>query len=158
MFLTWGEGKDVSRGLARRVAGVVCPPFRWCCAGGMHRTLLLLPTPCFCSWLFRSGSWAFLVFLYLLFRICPNPTCTKLFLVPYSFFLFCGSWRGAFRCKHCSTAAKGPGSQSVTPSLLKSLEAGFLKVSNVSSFEAESRKVSVTKLNQPNCIVRPIDL
>jgi len=88
------------------------------------------------------------VFLYLLFRICPNCTCTQLLLVPSSFFLFCGSWRGAFRCKHCSTAAEGPRSQPVTPSLLKSLEAGFLQVSNVSSLEAESRKVSVIKLNQ----------
>ena len=50
------------------------------CAGGMRSTLLFLPTPCFCSWLFRSGSWVF-GFCMLLSRICPNCTYTQLFLL-----------------------------------------------------------------------------
>ena len=56
----------------------------------------------------------FLVFLYLLSIICPNCACTQLFLVLCSFFVFC-CWRtGVSRCKHCSTAAKGPRSQPVS--------------------------------------------
>ena len=47
-------------------------------------------------------------------RICPDCACTQLFLVPYSFFVFCWSRRGVSVCKHCSTAAKGPGSQPVS--------------------------------------------
>ena len=43
-----------------------------------------------------------LVCLYLLSRICPNWASTQLFLVPYSFFVFC-CWRtGLSRCTHCS--------------------------------------------------------
>ena len=89
-------------------------PFVMLCAGGMHSTLFLLPTPCFFSWLFRSGIWAFLVFLYFLSIICPNWACTQLFLVPYSFFVFFGLRKCLSRCKHCSTAAKGPRSQPVS--------------------------------------------
>ena len=50
--------------------------------GVMCNTMVLLRTLYFCSQLFRSGSWVFLVFLYLLSRICPNCACTQLFLVP----------------------------------------------------------------------------
>ena len=32
-------------------------------AGGMSSTLLLPLTPCFCSWLFRSDSWVFGLFV-----------------------------------------------------------------------------------------------
>ena len=117
------------------------------CAGGMHNTVLLLLTPCFCSWLFRSGSWAFSGLFVSFVQNLPQLHMHAVIFSPLQFFLFCCLWRGVFRCKHCSTAAKGPRSQSITPSLLKSLEAGFLKVSNVSSFETESRKASVTKLN-----------
>ena len=77
--------------------------------------------PCFCSWhrvfrsrLFRSGSWVFWSFCILLSIICPNCTCTQLFLVPYSFFVFCCSRRGVSSCKYCSTATKGPRSQPVS--------------------------------------------
>ena len=106
-----GEGRGVSRGWAGRVAQVVCPPLCGVVCRGMCSTLPLLQTPYFCSLLFRSGSWAFWVFLYLLSRICPNCTCMQLFLVPYSFFVLCSLRRGVSRCKHCSTAAKGPRSQ-----------------------------------------------
>ena len=63
--------------------------------------------PCFCSWLFRSGCWV-LVFLYLLSRICPNCACTQLFLVPYSFFVFCCSRRCLSRCKHSRRGSQVP--------------------------------------------------
>lgn len=77
-------------------------------AGVMLSTLLLLLTPCFCSRFFRSGSWV-LVSLYLLPRICPNCTCSQLFLVSYFPFVFCCYRRGLSRCKYCSIAAKVPG-------------------------------------------------
>ena len=47
-------------------------------------------------------------------RICPNCAGTQLFLVPYSFFVFCRSRRGVSRCNDCSTAAKSPRSQPVS--------------------------------------------
>ena len=64
-------------------------------AGAMCSTLLLLPTPSFCSWLFRSHNqdffWSFHIFFLI---ICPNCTCTQLFSDPYSFFIFCCSRKG----------------------------------------------------------------
>ena len=83
-------------------------PLVMLCAGGMHSTLLLLPTPCLCSLLFRSGIWAFCIFLSI---ICPSCSCGQLFLVPYSFFVFCCSRRCV---SGASTAAKGPRSQPVS--------------------------------------------
>ena len=73
------------------------------------RSLLLLHTPWLCSRLFGGSSWASLVFSCLLSRICLNCACMQLFLVPYSFFVFCCLRRCLPRCKHHSTAAKGPG-------------------------------------------------
>ena len=43
--------------------GVLPTPLVVLSAGDMHSTLLLLPTPCFCSQLFRSGSWVFGLFV-----------------------------------------------------------------------------------------------
>ena len=57
------------------------------CAEGRHITLLLLQA-------LQNWQLGFLVFLYLLFRICPNCPCMLLFLVPNSFFVFC-CWRRA---------------------------------------------------------------
>ena len=66
--------------------------------------------PCFCSWLFRSGSrgffcfvlfWCFCIF-HPEFAPTVYPRCS--FLVSYSFFAFCCSRRDVSRCKHCSTA------------------------------------------------------
>ena len=51
------------------------------------------------------------LFCVLLSIIFPSCTCMQLFLVPYSFFVFCCSKRDLSRCKHCSTAANGPRSQ-----------------------------------------------
>ena len=81
-------------------------------AGGMLSTLLLLPAPCFCSWLFRSGSWVvFWSFCISLSIIYPNCTCTQLILVPYSFFVLSCLGRRGDVCPGASPAAKGPRSQ-----------------------------------------------
>ena len=62
--------------------------------GGIDMLLLLQPL-----WKKQLG---FLVSLCLLSRICLNCACMQLFLVPYSFFVFCCSKRGMSRCKlHC---------------------------------------------------------
>ena len=74
---------------------------------GRGSTLLLLQA-------LQKWQLGFLVSLYVLSRICPNCACRQLFFVPYSFFVFCCSRRGVSRCKHCSTAAKGPRSQPVS--------------------------------------------
>ena len=74
----------------------------------MHSTLLLqLPTPSFCSRLFRSGNRAFLVFLYLL-SLCPSCACAHLLLVPYGFFVFHSSRRGMSKWKPCSKWPQKP--------------------------------------------------
>ena len=74
----------------------------------MGSMLLLVPTPCFCSWVFRSGSWAFWPVCILLSIICSNCASTQLLLVPYSFTVFCCSRRRVFRCKHCSKGSQVP--------------------------------------------------
>ena len=61
-------------------------------------TLFLLPAPQKCQLCF----WSLCI---LLFIICPNCACTQLFLVPYSFFVFCCLRRRVFGRKQCS---KGP--------------------------------------------------
>ena len=55
--------------------------------------------PCFHSQHLGSGSWFVAFLCILLFIICPNCACVYLFLVPYSFFVFCHSRRHLFRCK-----------------------------------------------------------
>ena len=51
-----------------------------------------------------------------LFVICPNCPRVRLFLVPYSFFVFCCWKRCLSRCKHCSKGAHAPASLSVNSS------------------------------------------
>ena len=65
-----------------------------------------LPTPLvvLCAGIVAGGLWPFCI---LLFMICPNCAGTQLFLVPYSFFVFCCLKR-ADVCPGASTAAKGP--------------------------------------------------
>lgn len=55
----------------------------------MRSGLLLLGTPGFFSLLFRSSPRGFWSFCILLSIVCPNCTSAQLFLVLYSFFLFC---------------------------------------------------------------------
>ena len=67
------------------------------CTGCMCNIPVLLPA--FQKW--QLGFWSFCV----LSIIHPNCTYTLLFLLPYSFFVFCCSRRHLSRCKHCK---KGP--------------------------------------------------
>ena len=55
----------------------------------------------------------FLVFFSLVHNLPQLPMQAVIFLVPYGFFVFCCWRRGVSRCKHCSTAAKGPNPQPV---------------------------------------------
>ena len=56
-------------------------------AGRTLSILLLLPTACF-PWLFRSGSWVFLVSVPFV-QNCPNCSYMRWFLVPYSCLVSC---------------------------------------------------------------------
>ena len=80
LFLIWGEGRVCVQGSSwggwlRRFAhpsgGVECR--------GTLRTLLLLLTPSFCSWLFRSGSRGFLVSVSFVQNLPQPLACTWLF-------------------------------------------------------------------------------
>ena len=94
-----------------------CSPLWWRCVQGA------CAVPCFCSRhpVFAPGSskvavaWVlggfFGLFVSFGSRICPNCACTQLFLVPYSFFVFCSLRRGVSRCNVCSIVAKGLRSQ-----------------------------------------------
>ena len=53
----------------------------------MHSTLFLFPTSCFCSRLFRSGSWNFWSLCYLWSKICLNWACMQLFLFSTLFYI-----------------------------------------------------------------------
>ena len=92
-------------------------------------TLFLLLAP-------EKWQLVFLVFLYLSSIICPNYACIQLFLVPYSFFVFCCLRRCLSRCKLCNTAAKGPRSQVPGPNLSHTLDApqGSCSLSRLSCF------------------------
>ena len=71
------------------------------CVGGMLRTLFLLPA--IQKW--QLSFWSFCILLTI---ICPNCTCTQLFLVPYSLFVFCCSRRHSSRCRHHSKGSQLP--------------------------------------------------
>ena len=58
-FLIWGEGRDVSRGQAGKVAQVIYSPLCGVECWGHAQHPVLLPTPSFCSRIFRNGSWDF---------------------------------------------------------------------------------------------------
>ena len=47
-------------------------------------------------------------------RICHKCKCMQLFLVAYSFFVFCCTRRRLSKCKHSCSEAKGPMSQHVS--------------------------------------------
>ena len=72
----------------------------------MHSTLLFLPTPCFCSQLFRSGSQVVLIFLYLVvYNLHQLWMHTVIFSLRVSSYF--AAW-GDF-CLRARTAAKGLG-------------------------------------------------
>ena len=85
-----------------------CPPLWWCWTPGP------CTVPCYCSWppSFAPGSSEVVMGFWslgiLLFRICPNCTCTQLFFVPYRFFVFCRWRRHLSWCKLCSRGSKVP--------------------------------------------------
>ena len=54
----------------------------------------------------QLGFWSLCIFLSI---ICPNCTYMQLFVVPYSFFVFCCSRRCLSRCKHGSKGFQVPG-------------------------------------------------
>ena len=60
----WSEGRGGSRGQARGVAYVVCPPPWWCCVQGS------CAVPCFCSQ--HPVFVGLLVFLYLVVHNLPQ--------------------------------------------------------------------------------------
>ena len=71
------------------------------CVGGMLSTPFLLPAVQ--KW--QLSFWSFCILLTI---ICPNCTCTQLFLVPYSLFVFCCPRRHSSRCKHRSKGSQLP--------------------------------------------------
>ena len=77
-------------------------------SGGKLRTLLLLPTPSFCSRLFRNDSWVFGFFA----SFVHNLPQLHMHAIVFSCLQFCCLGRCLSRCKHCS---KGP--QASGPSL-----------------------------------------
>ena len=82
-----------------------CPPLRWCCVQGASRA------PYFFSWLFKSGSWVFDLFV----SFVQNLLQLHMHAVVFSPIQFlCILLLEDSTCKHCSTAAKGPGSQPVS--------------------------------------------
>lgn len=90
---------------------MVCPPLGGAVCRG-HGQLSLKPL--FLLQALQKWQLDFGVSFYLLGpEFAPTTACMHLFLVPYGFFIFCCSWRGVSRCKHCSTVAKGPNPQPV---------------------------------------------
>ena len=68
-------------------------------AGVMHSTRF-----CSCSSEVSVGFWSSCIFLSI---ICPNCVAyAELFLVPYSFFVFCFLKKLLVRCKHCSKGSQ----------------------------------------------------
>ena len=94
---------------------MVCLPLRWwcvqgVCAGGMSNTLLLLQTPCFCSGIFKSGSWVF----WSLCIFCSEFAPTSMHAVIFSPIEFLCILLPEKRCvqvqalQHCSKGARVP--------------------------------------------------
>ena len=81
---------------------------RWWCVQGA------CTVPSFCSQLFTSDSWGYLVFLHL----CPgfaSTAHTHSYSSSFTVSLyFCSLRRGVSRCRHNSTVAEGPGPRPVS--------------------------------------------
>ena len=113
-YMGWGLG--CAQGSGQKDGLGVLPTLLGCWVQGACSVL------CFCSQhlAFALGSsevvvgvfWSFCIFQY---RICQTAACRQLFLVQYSFFVFCCSRRHLPRYKHCSTVAEGPRSVSDRP-------------------------------------------
>ena len=124
--VTVSLARSPRRGRAGSLYGVrvgVCPgvelrwfahPFGGAVRRGHAQYPAFAPNTLFLLRALQKWQLGFLVFCIFLSIICLNCACRQLFLVPYSFFVFCCWRRGLSRCKHCSTAAKGPRSQPVS--------------------------------------------
>ena len=81
----------------------------------MQSTQLLISTSCFFSWLLRSGSWVFLVFLSLVVHNLPQlgvhaftVIFSPLYFLCFFFFFFFCSVRLLSRGRHCSKGSQVP--------------------------------------------------
>ena len=109
-----GQGRSVSRFWAE--GWLKWSAHHCLCGVACRGVACTVPYICFEHSIFAPGSSEmavgfFFPFLSFWSRICPNGARTQLFLVPYSFCVFCCSRRAVSRCKHCGTAAKCPRSQ-----------------------------------------------
>ena len=93
------------------------------CAGIMHRTLLLLPTP---------QKWQVVWGLFVIF-VAQLHMCAVIFSPFIVFFVFC-CWRCLSRCKLCRKRSKVPGPRSQPVSTLPS-EAQGKKESSLCLFQ-----------------------
>ena len=100
-FMEWGW-ECVQRSSWSGGLGALPTPLVVACVQGACTVLLSLQ-----KW--QLDFWSFCILLYI---ICPNRTYVQLFLVPYSFFIFCCLRRHLSRFKHC-----GKGLQVPVPSL-----------------------------------------
>ena len=141
LFLTWGEGRGVSRG--RAGGGLRCFAHPLLCAGGTCSTLLLLQA-------LQKWQLGFLVSLCLLSRICPNCACMRLFLVPYSFFVSCCLRRGVSTCEHCSKGSWVPACH--TAAAISCLDHAVASACIVSSLSVQHLQQAFENANQITAI------
>ena len=80
---------------------MIYPPLCGVECSGLAQHPVLLPTPSFCSQLFRNGSWDFCLFVSFGPEFAPTAHAS-LFSLSYNFFVFSSSRIGVSRCKHCS--------------------------------------------------------
>ena len=79
-----------------------CSPFRWWCVqGGMYSTRLLFQA----LQMWQLGFWSLCIFYP---EFAPSANACGYFQS------HCCSRTGVSRCRHCSTAARGPGAQTVS--------------------------------------------
>ena len=106
----WGEGRVQESGQRSGLGGLPTPLVV------VLQGACIVPAFALSSSEVAVGLLRFWGFFYILLPIvCSIFSCTQLFLVPYSFFVFCCSRRGLSRCKHWSHYSKG--SQLPGPSL-----------------------------------------
>ena len=107
LFVTWGEGRNVSTGGQRGgeypLGGTMCKDV---CTG----PLLCSKHPIFAPGSLKVAT-GFSYFLFGLFvsfvQNLSHCACTQLFSVPYNSFVFCCMKRGVAQYRHCSAATKG---------------------------------------------------
>lgn len=103
-----------------------CSPL-WCWVLRHAQHAVFLPTPSFCSWLFRNGSWDFCLLVQNLSQLHMHcyfysHKISLYFLAPRI---------GASRCKHCSMHPKGVRSQAWLMINHRPLKATFKGISGL---------------------------